>query len=132
MDIGAAAWLGVGFVRPVVSRWLDLAFLNSDEARDLTTLEGQAAAAAIAAWAPPPREVGVVITQGARGALGRCRGERARVRASPARVVDTTRAGDPVAGGFLTGWLGGEGLEASLRRGAAVAGEVVAKLGAGP
>ena len=131
MDIGAAAWLGVNFVRPVVRRWLDLAFLNATEARDLTTLDGQAAAAAIAAWAPPTRQIGVVITQGERGAIGHWRETRSQVRAAPARVVDTTGAGDAFAGGFLSGWLGAAGFEDCMKAGATVAGEVVARLGAG-
>ncbi len=72
----------------------------------------------------------VVLKLGAEGAAyGSAEGDRARLPASPTRVVDTTGAGDAVCAGFLRAWLGGEGAEEALRGGLKLAARVVGRVG---
>ncbi|MDP9456637.1 MAG: sugar kinase [Actinomycetota bacterium] len=72
----------------------------------------------------------VVLKLGAEGAAyGSAEGDRARLPASPTRVVDTTGAGDAVCAGFLRAWLGGEGAEEALHGGLKLAARVVGRVG---
>jgi sugar/nucleoside kinase (ribokinase family) len=48
------------------------------------------------------------------------------------RVVDTTGAGDAFAAGFLSRWCHGAGIQESMEHGAALASEVVSRLGSQP
>lgn len=59
----------------------------------------------------------VVIKRGAAGAIGAAGAEVCAVPADRVELVDTTGAGDAFNAGFLAGWLGGLGLEASLTLG---------------
>jgi sugar/nucleoside kinase (ribokinase family) len=73
----------------------------------------------------------VVLKLGARGAMyAGASGERVHLPVSPARVVDTTGAGDALCAGFLAAWLSGGTPVESLRRGLGVATKVVGRLGA--
>ena len=74
----------------------------------------------------------LVVTRSEKGAIAVAGEERAGVPAEPARVVDTTGAGDLFAAGFLAGQAQGRGLEASLRLGAIAAAEVISHYGARP
>ncbi|HEX4992747.1 MAG TPA: PfkB family carbohydrate kinase, partial [Rubrobacteraceae bacterium] len=58
--------------------------------------------------------------------------ERVRLRAEPARVEDTTGAGDALCAGFLAAWLSGVPADVALRRGVEVAARAVESLGARP
>lgn len=58
--------------------------------------------------------------------------ERADVAAAPARVIDTTGAGDAYAAGFLAAYAAGRGLAACGRLGSLAAAEVIGQLGARP
>ncbi|HET7272669.1 MAG TPA: sugar kinase [Rubrobacter sp.] len=76
---------------------------------------------------------GVVLKLGAEGAL--CvgaYGERARVPSAPARVVDTTGAGDALCAGFLSAWLTGASAGEALRRGVGLAAQAVGRVGGRP
>jgi len=55
-----------------------------------------------------------------------------REPASPARVEDTTGAGDAFSAGFLAAWLAGEPPAGALRRGAGLAARAVGRVGARP
>lgn len=73
----------------------------------------------------------LVVTRSADGALAIQNGERAEIDAEPVdEVVDTTGAGDLFAAGFLYGYVQGEPLEKSLRRGAIAAAEIISHYGA--
>jgi sugar/nucleoside kinase (ribokinase family) len=75
----------------------------------------------------------VVLKLGATGALyADADGERVRVPAEPARVADTTGAGDALCAGFLAAWLSGDPAGEALRRGVEVAARAVERLGARP
>ena len=75
----------------------------------------------------------VVLKLGAAGALyAGADGERVRLPAEPARVTDTTGAGDALCAGFLAAWLSGAPPAAALRRGLELAAQTVERLGARP
>ena len=75
----------------------------------------------------------VVLKLGAAGALyAGADGERVRLPAEPARVADTTGAGDALCAGFLTAWLSGAPPAAALRRGVELAARTVERLGGRP
>jgi sugar/nucleoside kinase (ribokinase family) len=71
-----------------------------------------------------------VITLGANGAMAIEGGTTVSVPSVPTTVLDTTGAGDLFAAGFLAGYVRGEGLEASLHKGAKSASAIIAQLGA--
>jgi sugar/nucleoside kinase (ribokinase family) len=76
---------------------------------------------------------GVVLKLGPEGALyAGADGVRARVPAAPARVVDTTGAGDALCAGFLSASLFGVPPAEALWRGVGLAKEAVARVGAHP
>jgi fructokinase len=58
--------------------------------------------------------------------------EAVAIAAHPARVVDTTGAGDAYAAGFLAGWTSGRPLAACGRMGSVAAAEVIGHYGARP
>jgi len=75
----------------------------------------------------------VVLKLGAEGALyADARGQRSRVPAAPARVTDTTGAGDALCAGFLAAWLAGIAPAEALRRGAGLAARAVERVGGRP
>ena len=75
----------------------------------------------------------VVLKLGAEGALyADAEGRRSRVPAAPARVNDTTGAGDALCAGFLSAWLAGEAPEEALRRGVGLAARAVEQVGGRP
>jgi len=75
----------------------------------------------------------VVLKLGAAGALyAGADGVRVRLPAEPARVADTTGAGDALCAGFLTAWLSGAPPAAALRRGVELAARTVERLGGRP
>lgn len=76
---------------------------------------------------------GVVLKLGARGALyAGPDGGRTRAPAVPARVTDTTGAGDALCAGFLAAWLSGAPTGEALRRAVGLAARVVERVGARP
>jgi sugar/nucleoside kinase (ribokinase family) len=75
----------------------------------------------------------VVLKLGADGALyADARGEHARVPAAPARVTDTTGAGDALCAGFLAAWLAGIDPTQALWRGVELASRAVERVGGRP
>jgi sugar/nucleoside kinase (ribokinase family) len=59
-------------------------------------------------------------------------GETVRVAADPAKVVDTTGAGDAYAAGFLAGLTSGKDLQVCGRMGSIAAAEIISHYGARP
>jgi ribokinase len=100
---------------------------NAEEARALTG-EGdlERAARALA------RAREVVVTLGQAGALWTDGARVVRMAAEPARVVDTTGAGDAFAAGLLAARLGGAAPAEQLAAGCRLAGRAVACRGARP
>lgn len=76
---------------------------------------------------------GVVLKLGAEGAMYAERdSELIHLPAAPARVVDTTGAGDALCAGFLAGWTSGRAPEETLARGLTLAAQAVGRVGGRP
>ena len=76
---------------------------------------------------------GVVLKLGPDGAMyAGADGVRERVPAAPARVVDTTGAGDALCAGFLSSYLSGDPPAEALRLGVELAAAAVGRVGARP
>jgi sugar/nucleoside kinase (ribokinase family) len=71
----------------------------------------------------------VVVSLGAAGAMAVTAGEEAVQAAFPAKVIDTTGAGDCFNAAFLVAWLEGEPLSRALRFACAAASYTVTALG---
>jgi sugar/nucleoside kinase (ribokinase family) len=71
----------------------------------------------------------VAIKRGAWGASAARGAERVYMEGFPARVVDTTGAGDAFDAGFLDAWLGGSDLTTCVRHGNACGALAVAHIG---
>jgi sugar/nucleoside kinase (ribokinase family) len=111
------------------TRGADLCFPNLEEGALLARTEdpGRIAEGLLSHYS------GVVLKLGPEGALyADADGGWERVPASPARVVDTTGAGDALCAGFLSARLSGASPADALRRGVGLATEAVARVGARP
>jgi sugar/nucleoside kinase (ribokinase family) len=76
---------------------------------------------------------GFILKLGVRGAVyAGVDGQRVHLPAYPARVVDTTGAGDALCAGFLASWLSGAPPAEALRRGIELAAQVVELVGGRP
>lgn len=107
---------------------VDLLLPNQAEALRLTGRSDPEAAAAELAR----RYGAVVVTCGAQGAVWSSQGEVGRVPARPARVLDTTGAGDAFAAGLLASFVTGRDLAGCARAGALNAARAVGVVGARP
>ena len=114
------------------ARWLadtagaTLLLPNAEEAVLLTGCAGpEEAARALAA-----RHPAVAVSLGADGALWASGGQVLHRPAHPARVLDSTGAGDAFAAGLLAAWLAGRPPAEALDAGLALAATVVARPGA--
>jgi len=122
----AAAWAAIEALAPSIT----LAMPSSD---DHAALRGPASPAdAAAAWlALGPREV--VVKLGPEGAyVASANGEHVAIAAAtPARIIDTTAAGDSFNAAYIAARLiEGASMEAAAQRGAALAAEVIGWPGA--
>lgn len=97
----------------------DLLLVNRTEAATLAGM-ADAAPSALAVALAPRHARGVVVTAGADGAVWAAPGGACvAVPALPARVTDTTGAGDAFCGALAASLAQGLGLEAALRRASA-------------
>jgi sugar/nucleoside kinase (ribokinase family) len=114
--------------RELVAQHVDILFANEAEVtalyeRDSFEEAAEAARRDVGLAALTRSEAGSVILRG---------GETVVIAAEPARVVDTTGAGDAYAAGFLAGLTAGKGLEVCGRMGSIAAAEVISHYGARP
>ena len=117
-----------GAFRDFVRDHADIVFSNEAEIRALYEQDSiEACAHRLAA----ETEIGI-ITRGAAGSLIVAGQQRIAINAEPARVVDTTGAGDAYAAGFLAGLVRGLPLNEAGRIGSIAAAEIISHVGARP
>ena len=114
--------------RDFVANEVDILFANEAEVTSLYEVNSfeeavVAAGADIKLAALTQSEAGSVIVYGS---------DTLRIAAAPARVVDTTGAGDAYAAGFLAAHARGMSLEACGRIASAAAADVIGQIGARP
>jgi sugar/nucleoside kinase (ribokinase family) len=114
--------------RELVAGHVDILFANETE---ITALYEENAFEAAAEAAR--QDVGLaVLTRSEAGSVVLRGAETAEIAAEPARVVDTTGAGDAYAAGFLAGLTAGRPLPVCGRMGSIAAAEVISHYGARP
>lgn len=112
----------------LVQNHVDILFANEDEIKSLFLQNNfDDAAAAVGEHC----EI-AVLTRSEKGAVIQTGKSSIAVPASPAKVVDTTGAGDQFAAGFLYGFTQGKGLAECGRLGALAAAEVISHIGPRP
>jgi sugar/nucleoside kinase (ribokinase family) len=111
----------------LLGQYVDVAFLNADEARGLTEEEPELAVETIARVANVET---VVVKLGSKGSLVHHAGETSHVDIVKVPAVDTTGAGDSYAGAFMYGLSRGFPVERCGRLASAVAARAVAQIGA--
>ena len=110
----------------VIKKYVDILILNESEARYLTGYDSEKEMVdCLLSFADT-----VALTRGSRGSIIGGQGQIHEIKASPARVVDTTGAGDAYAAGFIYGLCQGWNVKAAGELASRVAGEVVTCLGA--
>ncbi len=114
--------------RALVRGGVDILCANEAEVTSLYRVNSfaeavEAARAEVKLAALTQSEAGSLIVRGA---------ETVRVEAAPARVVDTTGAGDAYAAGFLAGLTSGRDIRDCGRLGALAAAEIISHYGARP
>jgi sugar/nucleoside kinase (ribokinase family) len=116
----------LGFLRDMVSRYVDIVFANEDEAMAFSGEKNPDEA--LVAITPQCRVS--VVKLGKNGSLVKNEKERHRIDCIPARAIDTTGAGDLYAAGFLYGLIRGYALPVCGRIGSLLSGKVVEVIGA--
>lgn len=112
----------------LVQNHVDILFANEEEIKSLFMQNNFDDAASAVNHAC---EI-AVLTRSEKGALIVSKDKKIEIRAEPAKVVDTTGAGDQFAAGFLYGFTEGYNLEECGRLGALAAAEVIAHIGPRP
>ncbi len=115
-------------MRALVAGHVDLLFANRAEVMALYETEDLETAVAGATGDAAM----VAVTLSDEGALVAAEGARTAVPAAPAKVMDTTGAGDLFAAGFLAGLLRGHSPRDCARMGCTAAASVIGHLGARP
>jgi sugar/nucleoside kinase (ribokinase family) len=109
----------------ILEKYADVVFLNEDEA---AALLGPLYAKKLLRLKP---EIPIYLKKGGRGSVLFLKQKASKIDAVPAKVVDTTGAGDAYAAGALYGLSRGYSPLSSGRLGSMLAAKVVAKIGTG-
>jgi sugar/nucleoside kinase (ribokinase family) len=115
----------LGFLKRIISEYVDIVFANEDEALAFTGKKPIEAIGEIARQC----EIAVVKT-GKEGSLIKRGDELVKVGIIKAKAIDTTGAGDSYAAGFLFGYTKGFSLKKCGEIAALVSGKVVEVMGA--
>jgi sugar/nucleoside kinase (ribokinase family) len=113
------------FIRDIITNYVDIVFANEEEAKAFTGKSAEAALDEIAGICDT-----AIVKIGKHGSLIKNNSKETRVSATPARVIDTTGAGDLYAAGFLYGFSKGLTMEKCGETGALLAGKVIEVIGA--
>ncbi|MBR4391144.1 MAG: adenosine kinase [Bacteroidales bacterium] len=114
------------YMKDILRDYVDIVFANKDEA------------AAFAGFERPEdnlKELAslcdiAIVKVGAKGSLVQHGNETVTIGPIPAKVIDTTGAGDMWAAGFMAGFVKGEKLEKCAKMGATLAANIIEVLGA--
>lgn len=112
-------------MRGLLKEYVDICFLNKEEAEVVTGRAPHLAVELLGEWCTT-----AVVKLGGEGSLVRQAGVTHRIPVFPVKVADTTGAGDAYAGGFLYGWLDGWPAERAGELGSRVAALTVSQVGA--
>ena len=114
------------YLRDFVGNYIDIVFANEEEAKAFSgkedpeeALHDMASMCDIA-----------IVKVGAKGAYVQQGEEIVKIGPIPAKVIDTTGAGDMWASGFMAGWIKGEPLRKCALMGATLAANIIEVLGA--
>jgi sugar/nucleoside kinase (ribokinase family) len=113
------------FLRDITSKYVDIVFANEEEAKAFTGKSPEDALDEIAGMCKI-----AVVKVGKNGSFIKSGSQKVQVAAIPAKVIDTTGAGDLYAAGFLYGYANGYSLEKCGKIGAILAGNVIEVIGA--
>jgi sugar/nucleoside kinase (ribokinase family) len=113
------------FLHGIVKKYVDIVFANEEEALAFTGSDPEQAVYELSQQC----EIAIVKT-GAKGSLIQSGDKIHRIGIIPAKVIDTTGAGDLYAAGFLHGLLKGMPLNKCGEAGAILSGNVIRYIGA--
>ena len=113
------------FLQKITQKYVDIVFANEEEAKAFTGKDPETALNEISEICKV-----AVIKVGKNGSLIKSGNNKVQVGAIPAKVIDTTGAGDLYAAGYLYGFSHGLSLEKCGKIGALLAGNVIEVIGA--
>lgn len=114
------------YMRDIAKNYIDILFANQDEARVFSEMDDPVDALHYMA---SMCEIAIVKV-GAKGSYAQRGDEVVNIGTIPAKVIDTTGAGDLWAAGFMAGLVKGETLERCAMMGATLAANIIEVLGA--
>lgn len=114
------------YMHRIAKDYFDIVFANEEEAKAFTLQDDPVEAlhqiASVCEIA--------IVKVGSKGAYAQQGDEVVRIEPIPAKVVDTTGAGDLWAAGFMAGYLQGKPLERCAKMGATLAANIIEVIGA--
>ena len=113
------------FMRHLVKDYVDIVFANEEESEAFSS--GLSVEAGMKELSEATRVA--VVKLGGKGSCVMTNGKREQVETRKVQVVDTTGAGDFFAAGFLYAYSQGASMEACLKCGSLVAGQVIQVVG---
>lgn len=113
------------YMTEMIKESIDIIFANEEEAKALTGKEGAEALHDIATLCDI-----AIVKLGGKGSLVQQGDKVIVIDPIPAKVIDTTGAGDMWAAGFLAGYVKGEDLKRCATMGAIVAANIIEVIGA--
>ncbi len=112
------------FLKELVKSYIDIIFVNENEAKEFTGLQEKEAAKELSKYVKI-----AIVKIGARGSLI-CQNEKiTTINSYQANAIDTTGAGDSYAAGFLYGFCKNWSLKKSGQLGSLLASKVVEQIG---
>ncbi|HIG93552.1 TPA: adenosine kinase [Candidatus Woesearchaeota archaeon] len=112
------------FLQTMVQKYVDILFVNEQEAKEFTDMGVSDAAQELGKWVKT-----AVIKVGAQGSLIQHQQKIMKVDAFSAQALDTTGAGDTYAAGFLYGHSQGWKIEDAGKLGSLFASKIVEQIG---
>jgi len=109
-------------LKEIVKNYVDIVFMNEKEAKEFTGLEEEQALQKI-------KTKIAIVKLGERGSLISHNNQITKIKPYPAKVMDTTGAGDTFAAGFLYGYCQGWDIEKSGKLGSLMAAKIVEQKG---